>query len=177
MKRHKPSLLFTSLTILTSLLLSQDNFYHKITFITRYISLLVFKQHTGEHRAHKKSSLLCNRSKFTFLQKCTLGLRLSLKQINSEALTSWQIERFKEFCLPQRPCKLDLMQHFKIKFPDTSWAHLTPRIPNSSSPRPLLSSASQKPSPGDISGTENGRIYPLVSKRPEKYEKIIEIKI
>ena len=54
------------------------------------------------------------------------------------------------------------------------FVYLTPRIPNSSS----SSSArpSQKPSPGDISGTESGRIYPLVSKRPEKYEKIYEKK-
>ena len=55
---------------------------------------------------------------------------------------------------------------------DCLWVYLTPRIPNSSPLRP-----SQKPSPGDISGTKSGRIYPLVSKRPEKSETNSEKKI
>ena len=38
-------------------------------------------------------------------------------------------------------------------------------------PRPRPSSSSQKPTPGDISGTERTIIDLLVSKRPEKYEK------
>ena len=49
-------------------------------------------------------------------------------------------------------------------------SYSTPRVPNScsssSSVRP-----SQKASSGDISGTERGIIYPLVSKRPKKFRK------
>ena len=55
--------------------------------------------------------------------------------------------------------------NFRSVLPSTWMIHPTTRIPNSSF---CCCCTSQKPSHGDISGTESGIIDPLVSKRPEK---------
>ena len=87
----------------------------------------------------------------------------------------------KQICNKCKWChlmvKLVTIASFAIWWPNPELMQVVPsggQIQLLEYPIPLLLvlCTSQKPSPGDISGTKSGRIYPLVSKRPENVKNL-----